>query len=124
MASSSRVFSGMLLVVAGVFQWTPLKAACLTQCHSPLHFIHRHGGFRGTPGASLALGVRHGIYCIGCCWALMALLFVGGVMNIPWIAVLSVFVLAEKVLGRPWQSRAAGAALVAAGAWMLAVPAL
>jgi predicted metal-binding membrane protein len=80
----------------------------------------RHGGFRSDARGALTLGLRHGLYCIGCCWALMLLLFVGGVMNVLWIAALAVLVLLEKVLpfGR-WISRIAGCVFIAGGAWLL-----
>lgn len=121
MASGSAALTGALLVAAGLFQWTPLKDACLSQCQAPLQFVHRHGGFRGTPRGAFAIGLRHGAYCLGCCWALMALLFVGGVMNVLWIAVLSLFVLVEKLAARAqWLPRIAGLSLVVAGTWMLA----
>lgn len=120
MASASAAFSGAVLVAAGGYQWTPAKQACLRHCQTPIAFILQHGGFRRTPRGSLVLGFRHGLYCIGCCWTLMALLFVGGVMNLLWIAVISVLVLAEKVIpaGRGL-SRVAGAVLVLGGLWML-----
>lgn len=120
MASASAVLSGVVLIVAGVYQWTPAKQACLRHCQTPIAFILQHGGFRRTPPDSLALGFRHGLYCIGCCWALMALLFVGGAMNLLWIAVISILVLAEKVIptGRGL-SRIAGAVLALGGLWML-----
>ena len=122
MASASTVFGSAVLIAAGLYQWTPLKDACLAQCQSPLVFIARHGGFRGHAPGALALGLRHGTYCVGCCWALMTLLFVGGVMNVLWIAGLAILVLVEKVApaGRI-VARAAGVLLVAAGAWLLAV---
>src|SRR6516162_10166431 len=121
MAAASDMFSGAVLIAAGVYQWTPLKDACLRQCQSPLLFIQRHGGFRSDLLGTLALGARHGAYCIGCCWVLMALLFVGGVMNVLWIAAIAILVLAEKVVpaGRVI-SRIAGAGLFAGGAWLLA----
>jgi len=121
MAGASDMFSGTVLIAAGVYQWTPLKDACLRQCQSPLLFIQRHGGFRSDLLGTLALGARHGAYCIGCCWVLMALLFVGGVMNVLWIAAIAILVLAEKVVpaGRVI-SRIAGAGLFAGGAWLLA----
>jgi predicted metal-binding membrane protein len=120
MASASNVFGGALLVAAGLYQWTPLKYACLSQCQSPLIFIQRHGGFRREPRASFRLGAEHGLYCIGCCWALMALLFVGGVMNVLWIAGIAILVLIEKIIpaGR-WISWITGTALMGAGAWVL-----
>ena len=121
MAAANGRFGGLLLIAAGLYQWSPLKYACLTQCQSPLFFIQRHGGFRADRSGSLALGLRHGAYCIGCCWALMLLLFVGGVMNLLWIAAIAALVLAEKALpfGRI-VARVAGIALVAAGAALVA----
>jgi predicted metal-binding membrane protein len=120
MASASNMLGGVVLIIAGLYQWTPLKEACLFNCQSPLTFILRHGGFRSDPAGALALGVRHGIYCIGCCWALMVLLFVGGVMNLFWIAALAILVLLEKVIpsGRII-ARLAGVVLMAGGGWML-----
>src|ERR1700688_111826 len=85
MGNANEIFAGFILIAAGLYQWTPLKDACLGQCQSPLTFIQRHGGFRGDATGSLALGLRHGAYCVGCCWALMGLLFVVGVMNVLWI---------------------------------------
>jgi predicted metal-binding membrane protein len=120
MESGSNVLGAIILILAGLYQWTPAKAACLSYCQAPLAFIMRHGGFRGDPRGALVLGLRHGAYCIGCCWALMALLFVGGVMNLLWIAVLAILVLVEKALplGRI-VARLAGAVFVAAGIWLL-----
>jgi predicted metal-binding membrane protein len=120
MATSSAALGGAILIAAGLYQWTPLKDRCLSQCQSPLVFIQRHGGFRSAPAGALKLGARHGFYCIGCCWALMGLLFVGGVMNVLWIAGIAVLVLIEKVVpaGR-WIPRLSGAALALAGAWLL-----
>src|SRR6476660_7390055 len=123
MASASNILGGAVLIVAGLYQWTPLKEACLFNCQSPLTFILRHGGFRSDPAGALALGARHGIYCIGCCWALMVLLFVGGVMNLFWIAALATLVLLEKVIpsGRI-TSRVAGLIFIAWGGWLLQHP--
>ena len=120
LASASRIFSGAVLIVAGLYQWTPLKDACLSQCQTPIVFLQRHGGFRRDPAGAVGLGLRHGLYCIGCCWALMTLLFVGGIMNVLWIAAIAIFVLAEKVFfpGR-LLSRIAGMLLIAAGLWQL-----
>jgi predicted metal-binding membrane protein len=120
MESASNRLGAAVLILAGVYQWVPLKEACLSHCRSPLLFIQQHGGFRREPFAALALGFRHGIYCIGCCWALMALLFVGGVMNLFWIATLAIFVLLEKVapFGRV-VARVAGLAFIAGGVWLL-----
>lgn len=120
MASANNALGGIVLIFAGLYQWTPIKEACLSYCQAPLTFILRHGGFRGDPLGALTLGLRHGLYCIGCCWALMALLFVGGVMNIFWIAALAILVLLEKAIpsGRII-SRVAGLACMAGGTWML-----
>jgi predicted metal-binding membrane protein len=121
MASATPAFSGLLLIGAGLYQWTPLKRACLSQCQSPLLFIQRHGGFRGERGAAIALGLKHGAFCIGCCWALMVLLFVGGVMNLLWIAALGALVLAEKLVPGRWLQQVAGVVMVVVGMLMLAL---
>ena len=120
MASASRVLTVAVLLAAGVYQWTALKDICLAQCRTPLMFLMRHGGFRPSVLGGLLLGLRHGAYCIGCCWALMALLLVGGVMNVLWIALLASLVLLEKLspFGR-WIARASGFGFLAAGAWLL-----
>ncbi len=120
MAIASNRLGAILLIAAGLYQWTPLKNVCLAQCQSPLQFLMRHGGFRDDARGCLLLGLRHGAYCVGCCWVLMALLFVGGVMNLLWIALLALLVLLEKMtpVGR-WIARVAGIACVAAGAWLL-----
>ena len=98
---------------AGIFQWTPLKSACLTNCRSPLSFLMQEWR-EGAPGA-FTMGLQHGAYCVGCCWALMALLFVVGVMNLLWIAIIAIFVMAEKVLPGGPLGRIAGVALAVAG---------
>jgi predicted metal-binding membrane protein len=120
MASGSNLLAGAVLIAAGIYQWTPLKDICLVQCQSPFAFLLRHGGFRGDVRGCLLLGFRHGAYCVGCCWVLMALLFVGGVMNVLWIAALALLVLLEKLapFGR-WVARAAGLVFFAAGVWFL-----
>lgn len=119
MVSASPWLGGALLIVAGVYQWTPLKHACLRHCRSPLAFLVEHWqpGMRG----ALRLGLRHGLYCVGCCWALMLLLFVGGVMSLLWIGAITAFVLLEKLAPyRTQGGRLSGLALVLAGAWVLA----
>ncbi len=120
MMVSSDIVGGIVLIAVGLYQWTPLKDVCLRQCQAPLQFIQRHGGFRADVSGSFALGFRHGAYCIGCCWVLMALLFVGGVMNVLWIAGIAIFVLLEKLVpaGRVIP-RIAGTAFLAAGAWLI-----
>ena len=119
MESASTKLGATVLIVAGLYQLTPLKDACLSHCQTPLGFLLRYG-FRGEPSGALALGFRHGLYCVGCCWAVMALLFVVGVMNLFWIAGLSALVLAEKVLpsGR-LLSRLAGLVFIVGGLWLL-----
>jgi predicted metal-binding membrane protein len=118
MEVSSRRAGALLLIVAGVYQWTPMKRACLTACQSPLAFLMRRwrtgawGGFR--------MGLEHGMYCVGCCWALMLLLFAGGVMNLTVIAALTAFVAFEKLapvgaIG----TRISGALLLMLAAWLL-----
>jgi predicted metal-binding membrane protein len=93
--SQSAFLSAGVLALAGIYQLTPLKRACLAQCRGPVQFLTRH--WRPGRAGAFRMGVLHGAYCVGCCWLLMALLFVGGVMNLAWIAALSVLVLAEKV---------------------------
>lgn len=119
----ANVFGGIVLIGAGVYQWTSFKDRCLSHCQSPLVFIQQHGGFPRKSSGAFRLGILHGAYCTGCCWALMALLFAGGVMNVLWIAGLTLLVLAEKAFstGRTL-SRAAGILLVAGGAWLVFIP--
>ena len=118
MASASPVLGGALLIVAGVFQWTPLKRACLGHCRSPLNFVMT-GWREGARGAFL-MGLKHGTYCTGCCWILMALLFVAGVMNLWWVAILTVLVLVEKAVPKgQLVGNIAGALLVGWGVWLL-----
>jgi predicted metal-binding membrane protein len=118
MAGTSPVLGGILLLTAGVYQWLPLKSACLAHCRSPLAFLGNHWR-EGSRGA-LAMGVRHGLYCLGCCWAVMTLLFVAGVMNLLCVAAIAALVLAEKVVpAGPWVGRVAGLTLAGGGVWML-----
>ncbi|MEE8533980.1 MAG: DUF2182 domain-containing protein [Alphaproteobacteria bacterium] len=95
MVATSPLLGGVLLIAAGVYQWTPLKHACLKHCRSPLQFLSH--GFRKGAGGALRMGLEHGAFCVGCCWVLMGLLFVGGVMNLLWIAGIAAFVLIEKL---------------------------
>ena len=118
MVSTSPMLGGLLLLAAGIFQWTPLKSTCLTQCRSPLGFLLTEWR-EGTWGA-LVMGFRHGMYCVGCCWVLMALLFVAGVMNLLWVAAIAALVLVEKVLPRgKLVGRVAGGVLLLAGLVLL-----
>jgi len=119
MAATSAILGGAILLAAGIFQWTPWKNACLTHCRTPMHFLMTEWR-EGKAGAFL-MGWRHGLFCTGCCWALMLLLFVAGVMNLAWVAVLSALVLAEKVLPKAkFVIRSIGVALASVGIWMLA----
>jgi predicted metal-binding membrane protein len=120
MTSTSAAMSAAILIAAGLYQLSPLKHACLAQCRGPALFLSRRWR-PGAPGA-LRMGLEHGAFCVGCCWVLMALLFVGGIMNVLWIATLAVLVLLEKVATRGvWLSRAAGVVLLGWGAATLAV---
>ena len=101
MAASNRALAGSVLVAASLYQWTPLKNACLAHCRSPIEFLVRH--WRNGSFGAVVSGVRHGLFCLGCCWMLMALLFVGGLMNLAWIAAIAMLVLIEKTL--PWGGR-------------------
>jgi predicted metal-binding membrane protein len=115
MTLDSRISISALLIVAGLYQLSPLKSACLRQCRSPAEFLTRH--WRAGATGAVRLGVLHGAYCVGCCWMLMALLFVGGVMNFAWIAALTLIVGIEKLVPRgDLIGRVAGVALVAWGA--------
>ncbi len=116
--SVSPVLGGILLILAGVYQFTPLKRVCLSQCRTPLGFLMTEWR-EGTRGA-LIMGARHGIYCIGCCWLLMTLLFVAGVMNLIWVALIAGYVLVEKVVpAGPWVSHTIGLLAVGWGVWLL-----
>jgi predicted metal-binding membrane protein len=118
MVGTSPVLGGLLLLTAGVFQFTSLKQACLSHCRSPLAFVMGH--WREGAGGALRMGLEHGLFCVGCCWILMALLFVAGVMNLLWVAGISLFVLAEKALPRgALVGRLGGAALLVAGVMVL-----
>jgi len=118
MRLSSSVLSGVLLIVVGLYQWLPIKNTCLAHCQSPIGFLSQYWR-EGTIGG-LWLGLRHGMFCVGCCWLLMTLLFVVGVMNLFWVAGLAVFVLVEKLWARAMLlTRAAGVAAVAWGMWLL-----
>ena len=118
MIASNRWLGAGLLVAAGIFQWTPAKRQCLFHCRSPMDFILTE--WREGPGGAIVMGLRHGIFCTGCCWLLMMLLFVVGVMNLLWVALITLFVLAEKVLPLgAWFSRASGILLIVWGLLIL-----
>jgi len=118
MWSNSSALSGIFLLAAGIYQYSPLKSACLTHCRGPASFLTQHWR-KGSLGA-LHMGLEHGLYCVGCCWFLMLLLFVGGIMNLVWIAGLATFVLLEKLLPQGVQvARWSGGIMVLAGASLL-----
>ena len=120
MRATSPTLAGMLLIAAGVYQWTPLKRACLARCAWPLQFLQRH--WRAGASGAWRMGVIHGAYCAGCCWMLMALLFVYGMMNLAWIVAIAIYVLAEKLLpAQRWLPRLAGALLILWGGIVLSV---
>jgi predicted metal-binding membrane protein len=119
MAVTDGRVNGMVLIAAGLYQMTAWKSRCLTHCRSPLGFLMTNWR-DGTAGA-FGMGFRHGLYCLGCCWALMCVLFVTGVMNLLWIAALAVLVLIEKIgPAGTIVARVAGVSLAAAGLWLLA----
>ncbi|MBK5205923.1 MAG: DUF2182 domain-containing protein [Polaromonas sp.] len=118
MIGTSPLLGGILLIAAGAFQWSGLKQACLSKCRTPLGFLLNE--WRDGSTGAMVMGLRHGLYCTGCCWALMALLFVGGVMNMLWVAAIAVFVLVEKIAPQELHvARIAGLGLIAWGGWML-----
>jgi predicted metal-binding membrane protein len=114
MAPTTPLLGGTLLIAAGVYQWTPLKRACLRACRSPLSFLTTR--WREGRRGAVAMGLHHGLYCLGCCWVLMALVFAAGVMNLGWVALVAVAILVEKVAPRgDVVGRCAGLVLLAAG---------
>ena len=115
--STSRWIAGPVLVLAGVYQFSSLKNACLGKCRTPLGFLLSE--WRSGPRGALIMGMHHGSLCIGCCWALMALLFVLGVMNLWWIALVATVVLIEKVTRNDTLPRVLGVLLVAWGVAVL-----
>ena len=119
MAVASPRLAGLLLFAAGAYQLTPAKRACLEHCQTPMAFLMTH--WREGRGGAFQMGLRHGIHCLGCCWALMAVLFAVGVMNLVWVAALTVFILAERV-GRTGAlvSRVGGVVMVGLGVLALA----
>ena len=120
MTTTSARLGGLLFLAAGLYQVTPLKQACLLVCRSPFDFVVNH--WRDGAVGALRMGLSHGLYCLGCCWILMALLFAGGVMNLLWVAVLAAVVLIEKLfpLG-VWMARVGGVLLAVYGIGLLAV---
>ena len=120
MQSASVALSAAVLIAAGIYQFTPLKNVCLRQCQSPLGLVME---VVAGPRRALITGLRHGLYCVGCCWALMGLLFVTGVMNLLWVLIIAGYVGLEKLLpGTRWLSRTTGVLLCGAGVWLAITP--
>jgi predicted metal-binding membrane protein len=118
MKTGSAILGGALFVAAGIYQWTPLKHACLANCRSPLDFVINrwHDGWTG----ALRMGGEHGAYCLGCCAVLMALMFVGGAMNLLWAAAIAALVFVEKLSpGGEWIARASGVLMIGFGGYLL-----
>jgi predicted metal-binding membrane protein len=116
----SASLMGVVLLAAGVYQLTPLKRACLEHCRGPLGFLLER--WRDGAIGALRMGLDHGLYCIGCCWVLMLLMFAGGVMSVPTMALVCAFILAERLLpGGPWVSSLPGLALIVGGIVLLVV---
>lgn len=114
MRTASPVAGAGILIAAGVYQWLPVKQTCLTHCRSPLGFLS--SSWREGRLGALVMGIVHGAFCVGCCWMLMALLFATGVMNLAWVAALSLIVLLEKIApAGPAIARAGGVVLVIVG---------
>ncbi|CDS52970.1 Probable transmembrane protein [Polaromonas sp. CG9_12] len=117
--STSTMLSAAILLAAGVYQWLPLKSACLSRCRTPLAFFMAN--WRDLRSGAFWLGLRHGGYCVGCCWALMAAMFAVGAMSLAWMGLIMLLVLSEKVIPASWRfDKALGLALVAAGLWIAA----
>jgi predicted metal-binding membrane protein len=123
MEIASPVIAGLVLITAGFYQLTPLKRVCLKHCQNPLTFVIQH--WRPGKAGAFRMGLEHGGYCLGCCWFLMALLFVGGIMNLIWIAGIALYVGIEKfAVGHRWLTVATGVTLTVAGLRILASPLL
>lgn len=117
MTTTSPILGGAILIAAGLYQFSPLKQACLRHCRSPLGFLMTR--WRDGAGGALLMGLEHGLFCLGCCWVLMLLLFVGGVMNLLWVAAIALFVLIEKLAPRgEFTARVAGVTLIAWGSYL------
>jgi predicted metal-binding membrane protein len=114
---TNKIIGSIILMAAGIFQFTPLKQTCLNFCSSPLEFIYKHWK-EGKKGA-IKMGIENGSYCVGCCWILMVLLFVSGVMNILWVALIGLFILIEKIFSSNWVSYVAGIILTLCAATVM-----
>ena len=117
LVSKSTIFSSIVLVFSGLYQWTPFKQNCLKKCQSPVEYISLN--WRNGSSGGFFMGFIHGLFCLGCCWMLMLLLFVGGVMDVLLIAIIAFFVLAEKIVQRPmFLSNFSGVLLISCGAFV------
>lgn len=112
--------AGLSLIIAGAYQWTHLKFVCLKHCQSPLHFIMEH--WRDGKTGSARMGAAYGLYCFACCWGLMIILFVMGVMHLGWMAAVGVLILLEKVTATPWLPKFAGLVMIGTGVLVLIWP--
>jgi predicted metal-binding membrane protein len=112
------ILGATVVIAAGIYQLTPLKSVCLTHCRSPFDFVLNH--WRDGPSGALRMGLEHGLYCLGCCWFLMALMFAAGIMSLSWMAAIAVSILLEKLLpAGTWLARAGGVAMLGAGVYLL-----
>lgn len=119
LTDAGPVFGGLLLILAGLYQWTPVKEACLTHCRSPMGFFL--AAWKDGRWGAAQMGFRHGLYCVGCCWALMLLMFVAGVMNLLWMAAITLFIFIDHTLAAgPWPGKIAGLLLLGWGGWLIA----
>ncbi len=120
MSASSSVLAGCILIATGVYQWTPMKNACLKHCRTPLTFLLTD--WREGAAGAFRMGVDHGFYCLGCCWMLMLIPFAAGVMNLVWMAGITVLLLLEKAApGGELTARISGGVFVAAGAYVIGI---
>jgi len=118
MKTTSKILGSVILITTGIFQFTPLKQTCLRHCRTPLDFVLRH--WKEGKGGALKMGIENGFYCLGCCWMIMILLFVTGIMNLLWVAIIAAFVLVEKLLLQiKWIPYAAGVLLILYGIFLL-----
>jgi predicted metal-binding membrane protein len=117
MENTNRMLGAGLLLIAGLFQFSRLKYACLAHCRSPIGFFATE--WRSDSWGAFKMGLKHGAYCLGCCWALMGLLFAFGVMNLLWVAGLSIFVLLEKITANRWVSRLSGFLFIGSAGWIV-----
>jgi predicted metal-binding membrane protein len=118
MASASALFSGAIFIAAGVYQFSALKHACLTQCQRPFPFFFAH--WQTSARGVFRLGLKHGFYCLGCCWAMMTVMFAVGVMNVVWMAALGIVMTVEKMLSGRRFSHAVGVAMIGIGVVVVA----